>query len=89
MSRVRASRCQLLNQLPSVSATQRQVRDDDVWVKIPRSTVSLLTIGSRDGLETQCDEALRRTVHACRRDHRRPVPKVARECSAGVVGPCA
>ena len=48
---------QLLNQLPSVSATQRQVRDDDVWVKIPRSTVSLLTIGSRDGLETQCDEA--------------------------------
>jgi hypothetical protein len=49
---------QILNQLPSLTATQGQVCDDDVGMKIPRSAVSLLAISGPDCLETESDKAL-------------------------------
>jgi hypothetical protein len=44
---------QILNELPSVTSRQGQVRDDDVWVRFPRLAKSLFTVTRRDRLETQ------------------------------------
>jgi hypothetical protein len=49
---------QNLNQLPSLTATQREVRDDDVRAKIPRLAVALLAISGPDCLETESNKAL-------------------------------
>jgi hypothetical protein len=49
---------QIVNQLPSITAAQRQVRNDDVWVKFPCATAGLLTIGGVDCFETERDKAL-------------------------------
>ncbi len=49
---------QALNQLPSVTVAQGQVRDDDVRMKIPSSAVGLLAISGPDCFETEKDKAL-------------------------------
>ena len=49
---------QIVNELPSLTATQREVRHDDVRVKIPSPAVGLLAIGRLDCLETERDKAL-------------------------------
>ena len=49
---------QILNQVPTVTATQREVRDDYVWMEIPSPAVCLLAISGLDCLETESDKAL-------------------------------
>ena len=49
---------QILNQLPSLTATQGEVGDDDVRMKVPSSAVSLLAISGFERLETESDKAL-------------------------------
>ena len=44
---------EILNQLPSITGTQRQVRHDDVRVKTPSPAVGLFAIGGLDCLETE------------------------------------
>jgi hypothetical protein len=67
---------QILNELPSVSAAQSQVRDDDVWVRFPRLAKSLFTVTRLDRLET-CggkthDVQLRGIVLVVDDEHQRP-----------------
>ena len=67
---------QILNELPSVTATQREVGDDDVRVKIPSPAVGLLGVGRRDCLETESPKALdaqfTRVVVIVDDEHHRP-----------------
>jgi hypothetical protein len=49
---------QILNQLPSLTATQRQVGDDDVRMNVPSSAVSLLAISGPECLETESGKTL-------------------------------
>jgi hypothetical protein len=75
---------QLLNQLPSVTVSQRELRDDDVGVKFPSPAASLLTISSRDCLETKqgktLDVQVTRVVVILDDEYQRsgrPVPRTA------------
>src|SRR5690242_2681844 len=67
---------EVLNQLPSVTVAQREVRDDHVWMRFPSPPVGLVAISGPDCFETEEDKAPGRTGHACRRDRRRRVPAV-------------
>jgi hypothetical protein len=58
MCRVRGSRFQILNQLPSVTVAQREVGDHDVRVIIPSAAVGLVAITGSDCPETEQDKAL-------------------------------
>jgi hypothetical protein len=49
---------EIVHQLPPVTASQREIRDDDVRATFTRLTASLLTINSPDGLETEQAKAL-------------------------------
>jgi hypothetical protein len=55
---------QALNQLPSVTVAQREVRDDDVRMKFPGPAVGLLAISRLDCLEAERGKAL--DVHFAR-----------------------
>ena len=49
---------QILNQLPSVTASEREVGDDDIWVKFPSPLAGLLSIRGFDCRETEQAKAL-------------------------------
>jgi hypothetical protein len=49
---------QALNQLPSVTVAQRQVRNDDVRTRFPSPAVGLVAISGPDDFETEKDKAL-------------------------------
>jgi hypothetical protein len=49
---------QVLNQLPSVTVAQREVRDDDVRMRFPSPAVGLVAISGPDCFETEKDKAL-------------------------------
>jgi hypothetical protein len=48
---------QILNELPSVSDGQRQLRDDDIWARFPRLAKRLFTVARIDRLETEGGQA--------------------------------
>jgi hypothetical protein len=48
---------QTLNQLPSVTVAQREVRHDDVRMKFPSPAVGVLAISGPDCVETERDKA--------------------------------
>ena len=48
---------EILNELPSVTARQRQVRDDDVRMRFQGPATGLRTISGRDGPETPKSKA--------------------------------
>ena len=75
----RSSSClglQIVKQLPAVAATQRQVRYDDVRVRIPSLAVSLVRVGRRDCVESESRKALdiqlARVVMIVDDEHQRP-----------------
>ncbi len=49
---------QIVNQLPPVTTSQGEVRDDDVWVEFPSPAASLGTISNPDYVEIKPAEAL-------------------------------